>query len=173
MASFFELEDEDIYISTLETVGRNWSTWCESVKSVIKRAGLQSYLDGTVSEPNRQLEATAKFILITGIPDLILGSLPHLTTAHDYYKHLTNRFDESTVQLLQEQLPKCEGCCDAEPQVAARTRKTFGGACRKCSKHGHKACECRAVGIKSQAAKAEEKLTRSCQKARRGMESPS
>ena len=90
MASFFELEDEEIYIPTLETDGRNWSTWCESVKSVMKRAGLQSYLDGTVLEPNRQLEATAKFILTSGIPDSIFRSLLHLKTAHNYYKRLTN-----------------------------------------------------------------------------------
>ena len=89
MASFFELEDEE-NIPVLETDGWNWSTWHESVKTVIKTAGLQSYLNGTISEPNRQLKATAKFILITGIPDLILGSLLHLTTAHDYYKYLTN-----------------------------------------------------------------------------------
>ena len=121
MASFFELEDEDIYIPALETDGQNWSTWRESVESVMKRAGLQSYLDGTVSEPNKQLKATTKFILITGIPDLILGSLLHLETAHDYYKHLTNQLDKPTVQPLQERLRKRQGCRDAEPRVAACT----------------------------------------------------
>ena len=141
MASFFKLKDEEIYIPTLEMDGRNWSTWCESVESVIKTAGLQSYLDGTVSEPNRQLEAAAKFILVSGIPDSMFGSLLHLETAH-YYKHLTNQFDKSTVQPLQERLRKREGCRDAEPQVAVRTRKAFDGACRKCGERGHKACEC-------------------------------
>ena len=92
--------DDDI--PQLAMDGQNWSTWREKVKTVIKVAGLYSYLDGTVSEPNRQLEATAKLILASGIPDSIFGSMLYLETAHDYYKYLTNRFDKSTVQLLQE-----------------------------------------------------------------------
>ena len=135
--------DDDI--PQLAMNGQNWSTWHKKVENVIKEADLHSYLDSTVSEPNRQLEATAKLILASGIPDSIFGSLLYLETAHDYYKYLTNRFDKSTVQPLQEQLRKPEGCRDAEPQVAARTRKTLDGACRKCSECGHKARECRTV----------------------------
>ena len=80
--------DDDI--PQLAMDGRNWSTWREKDKKVIKEAGLYSYLNGTVSEPNRQLEATAKLILASGIPDSIFGSLLYLETAHDYYKYLTN-----------------------------------------------------------------------------------
>ena len=69
---------------------------------VINKAGLHSYPNGTVSEPNRQLEAMGKLILTIGLPDSIFGSMLYLKTAHDYYKYLTNRFDKSTVQLLQE-----------------------------------------------------------------------
>ena len=108
-------------IPQLATDGQNWSTWCKKVENVIKSAGLYSYLDGIVLEPNRQLEATAKLILASGIPDSIFGSLLYLETAHDYYKYLTNQFDKSTVQPLQERLQKSEGCHNAEPQVAACT----------------------------------------------------
>ena len=80
--------------------GRNWSAWHKSVTTVINKAGLYSYVDGTVSEPDRQLEAMAKLILTIGIPDSIFGSLLHLETAHNYYKYLTTRFDKPTVQLL-------------------------------------------------------------------------
>ena len=80
--------DDDI--PQLATDGQNWSTWHEKVENVIKEADLHSYLDSTVSEPNRQLEATAKLILASGIPDSIFGSLLYLETAHDYYKYLTN-----------------------------------------------------------------------------------
>ena len=92
--------DEDV--PQLKTDGRNWSAWHESVTMVINKAGLYSYLNGTVSEPNRQLEATAKLILASGIPVSIFGSLLYLETAHDYCKYLTNRFDKSIVQPLQE-----------------------------------------------------------------------
>ena len=64
MASFFKLEDEEIHISTLETEGWNWSTQHD-----IKTPGLESYLDSTVLEPNRQLKASTKFILASRIPD--------------------------------------------------------------------------------------------------------
>ena len=94
--------DEDV--PQLETDGRNWSAWHESVTTVINKAGLYSYVDGTVSEPDRQLEAMAKLILTIGLPDSIFGSMLYLETAHDYYKYLTNRFNKSTVQPLQEQL---------------------------------------------------------------------
>ena len=161
--------DEDV--PQLETDSRNWSTWHKSVKTVIQEAGLYSYLNSTVSEPNRQLEATAKLILASGIPDSIFGSLLYLETTHDYYKYLTNQFNKSTVQLLQERLRKSKGCCDAEPQVAAHTRKTFGGPCQKCGECGHKACECRIVNIESE--EVEEKPTRSCRKLRRCTESGS
>ena len=57
--------------------------------------------------------------------------------------------------------------------MSAHTRKAFDRACRKCGKRGHKACERRRVGIESEAAKVEEKPTRSRRKARRGTESPS
>ena len=76
----------DNNIPQLTTDGRNWSTWRKKVENVIKEAGLHSYLDGTVLEPNRQLEATAKLILASGILDSIFGSLLYLETAHDYYK---------------------------------------------------------------------------------------
>ena len=93
------------------------------------RAGLQLYLNSTVLEPNWQLEAAAKFILSSGLPDSMFGSLLHLETTHDYYKHLTNQFNKSTVQPLQEQLRKHKGCHNREPQVAVCTQKTFGRAC--------------------------------------------
>ena len=76
--------DDDI--PQLAMDGRNWSTWREKVETVIKSAGLYSYLNGTVSEPNRQLEATAKLILASGIPDSILDhcfiSRPLTTTTN-------------------------------------------------------------------------------------------
>jgi hypothetical protein len=87
--------DNDIPQLTMD--GRNWSTWCEKVKMVIKEAGLLSYLNGIVLDPDRQLEAMEKSILTIGLPDLILGSMLHLTTAHDHYKHLTNQFNKSTL----------------------------------------------------------------------------
>ena len=140
-------------IPQLATDGRNWSTWREKVENVIKEAGLHSYLDSTVLEPNRQLEATAKLILASGILDSIFESLLYLETTHDYYKYLTNRFNKSTVQLLQERLRKLKGCRDAEPQVAACTRKTFDGPCRKCSECNHKVRECGRVGVELGSAK--------------------
>ena len=139
--------DEDV--PQLKMDGRNWSAWHESVTMVINKAGLYSYVDGTVSEPDRQLEAMAKLILTIGLPDSIFRSMLYLKTAHNYYKYLTNRFDKSTVQPLQERLRKIEGCCDAEPQVAVRTQKTFDGACRKCGERGHKARECGKVRVES------------------------
>jgi hypothetical protein len=144
--------DDDI--PQLATDGRNWSIWHEKVEIVIEEAGLHSYLDGTVLEPDRQLEAMAKFILTIGLPDLIFGSMLHLTTAHDYYKYLTNRFDKPTVQML-ERRRKLEGCHDTEPQVAARTQKTFDRPCRKCGERSHKARECESAKVKSKAAKVE------------------
>ena len=90
--------DEDV--PQLETDGRNWSAWHESVTTVINKAGLYSYVDGTVSEPDRQLEAMAKFFLTIGLPDIIFGSMLHLTTTHNCYKYLKNRFDKSLVQSL-------------------------------------------------------------------------
>ena len=90
--------DDDI--PQLKMDSRNWSTWHEKVENVIKSAGLHSYLDSTISEPDRQLEAMAKFFLTIGLPDLIFGSMLHLVTAHDCYKYLTTRFDKPTVQLL-------------------------------------------------------------------------
>ena len=71
---------------------------------VINNAGLYSYVDGRVSEPDRQLEAMAKLILTIDLPDSIFGSMLYLETAHDYYKYLANRFNKSTVQPLQERL---------------------------------------------------------------------
>ena len=90
--------DDDI--PQLATDGQNWSTWHESVKMVINKAGLYSYLDSTISEPDRQLEAMAKFFLTIGLPDLIFGSMLHLATTHDCYKYLKNQFNKSLVQLL-------------------------------------------------------------------------
>ena len=162
--------DEDV--PQLEMDGRNWSAWDESVITVINKAGLYSYVDGTISEPDRQLEAMAILILTIGLPDSIFGSMLYLETAHDYYKYLTNRFDKSTVQPLQERLRKIEGCRDAEPQVAARTRKTFDGACRKCGERGHKARECGKVRVESGSVEVEEKPTRSHRKPRRRTENP-
>jgi hypothetical protein len=89
-------------IPQLAMDSQNWSTWHEKVEIVIEEAGLHSYLDNTVLEPDKQLEAMAKLILTIGLPDLIFGSMLHLTMAHDFYKHLTNQFDKSTVQPLQE-----------------------------------------------------------------------
>ena len=157
-------------IPQLAVDGRNWSTWCEKVEKVIKSAGLYSYLNSTVLEPNRQLEATAKLILASGIPDSIFGSLLYLETTHDCYKYLTNRFDKSTVQPLQERQRKSKGCRNAEPLVAARTRKPFDGACQKCSERGHKARKCRNVRVESGSVAVEEKPTRSCHKPRYCME---
>ena len=77
-------------IPQLAMDGQNWSTWCEKVEKVIKEAGLQSYLDGTILDPDRQLKAMAKLILTIGLPDSIFGSMLYLKTAHDYYKYLTN-----------------------------------------------------------------------------------
>ena len=94
--------DDDI--PQLATDGQNWSTWREKVENVINKAGLYSYVDGTISEPDRQLEAMGKLILTIGLPDSIFGSMLYLETAHDYHKYLTNRFDKSTVQPLQERL---------------------------------------------------------------------
>ena len=71
-------------VPQLETDGWNWSAWHESVTKVIKEAGLYSYVDGTVSEPDRQLEAMAKLILTIGLPDSIFGSMLYLETAHDF-----------------------------------------------------------------------------------------
>ena len=105
--------DDDI--PQLAMDGQNWSTWHEKVEKVIKEAGLHSYLDGTILEPDRQLKAMAKLILTIGLPDSIFRSMLYLETTHDYYKYLTNRFDKSTVQLLQGRLQKIEGCRDAEP----------------------------------------------------------
>jgi hypothetical protein len=44
-----EFDDE---IPQPPTDARSWSTWHEGVKTAIHNAGLRSYLDGTVSEPN-------------------------------------------------------------------------------------------------------------------------
>ena len=56
--------------------------------------------------------------------------------------------------------------------MAACIQKTFGRPCWKCSKHGHKACECRTVSIESEVAKVEEKPTKSRRKPRRHTENP-
>ena len=73
-------------VPQLETDSQNWSAWYESATMVINKAGLYSYVDGTVSEPNRQLEAMGKLILTIGLPDSIFRSMFYLKTAHDYYK---------------------------------------------------------------------------------------
>jgi hypothetical protein len=138
--------DDDI--PQLATDGRNWSIWREKVEIVIEEAGLHSYLDGTVSEPDRQLEAMAKLILTIGLPDSIFGSMLHLTTAHDYYKYLTNRFEKSAVQPLRKRLREVQVPSDAEPQVAARKPKGFNRPCRKCGERGHKARECKSAKAK-------------------------
>ena len=57
--------------------------------------------------------------------------------------------------------------------MAARTRKTFDGACRKCGERGHKARECGRVGVESGSVEVEEKPTRSCCKPRCRTESGS
>ena len=80
--------DDDIPQLAMDS--RNWSTWHENVETVIKSAGLHSYLDGTILEPNRQLKAMAKLILTIGLPDSNFRSMLYLETAHDYYKYLTN-----------------------------------------------------------------------------------
>ena len=82
--------ESDEVVPQLETDGRNWSAWHKSVTTVINKAGLYSYVDGTVSEPDRQLEAMAKLILTIGLPDSIFGSMLYLETARNYYKYLTN-----------------------------------------------------------------------------------
>ena len=76
--------DDDI--PQLTTDGQNWSTWCKKVEKVIKSAGLYSYLDGTVSEPDRQLEAMAKLILTMGLPDSIFGSMLYLETTTNIWQ---------------------------------------------------------------------------------------
>ena len=160
--------DEDV--PQLEMDGRNWSAWHESVTMVINKAGLYSYVDGTVLEPDRQLEAMAKFFLTIGLPDIIFGSMLHLTTTHDCYKYLKNRFDKSLVQLLRKRLQKVQVPGDAEPQVAARKPNGFNGPCRKCGEHGHKARECGKVRIESGSVAVEEKPTRSRRKPKRRTE---
>ena len=83
-----ELDDD---IPQPATDGRNWSIWHEKVEKVIKEVGLYSYLDSTISEPNRQLEAMAKLILTIGLPDSLFGSMLYLETTHDYYKYLHHK----------------------------------------------------------------------------------
>jgi hypothetical protein len=90
----------------------------------------------------------AKLILTIGLPDSIFGSMLHLTTAHDYYKYLTNRFEKSTVQPLRKRLREVQVPSDAEPQVAACKPKGFNGPCRKCGERGHKARECKSAKAK-------------------------
>ena len=55
--------------------------------------------------------------------------------------------------------------------MAARTRKPFDGACRKCGERGHKAHECRTVSIESEEPRVKEKPTRSRHKPRHRTES--
>ena len=153
-------------VPQLETDGRNWSAWHKSVTTVINKAGLYSYVDGTVSEPDRQLEAMAKFFLTIGLPDIIFGSMLHLVTTHDCYKYLKNQFDKSLVQPLQRRLQEVQVPGDAEPQVAARNPNSFNGPCRKCGKRGHKAHECGKVRIELESVTVEEKLTGSRRKPR-------
>ena len=57
--------------------------------------------------------------------------------------------------------------------MAARTRKTFDGACQKCGERGHKARKCRTVSIESEEPRVEEKPTRSRHKPRHRTESGS
>ena len=80
--------DDDIPQLAMDS--RNWSTWCEKAKKVIKEAGLYSYLNSTILEPDRQLEAMAKLILTIGLPDSIFRSTLYFETTHNYYKYLTN-----------------------------------------------------------------------------------
>ena len=80
--------DDDIPQLTMDS--RNWSTWREKAKKVIKEAGLYSYLNSTMLEPDRQLEATAKLILTIGLSDSIFRSMLYFETTHNYYKYLTN-----------------------------------------------------------------------------------
>ena len=50
MASFFELEDEEINIPALETDGRNWQEYHTALDQVVAKVGLSSYLVGTIPE---------------------------------------------------------------------------------------------------------------------------
>ena len=109
--------DEDVYHNSKRTVETGLHGTKVSQRSSTKLVYISMYVDSTVLEPDRQLEAMGKLILTIGLPDFIFRSMLYLKTAHNYYKYLTNRFNKSTVQPLQERLRKVEGCCDAEPQV--------------------------------------------------------
>ena len=78
-------------IPQLAMDGRNWSTWCKKVEKIIKEAGLHSYLDGTILEPDRQLEAMATLILTIGLLDSIFGSMLYLETAHNYVLQISDK----------------------------------------------------------------------------------
>ena len=84
-------------IPALSPDGSNWSAWHMQVEQAAAELGLREYLTGTMTDPVRQLDTTTKWIIVSSLPDSILGIIFHLTTAHEQWEHLRNRFGEPTV----------------------------------------------------------------------------
>jgi hypothetical protein len=58
-------------IPALETDARNWTIWRGIVEEVINDHGLCHYLNGTATDPDPQLSALAKFIIVSSISDTL------------------------------------------------------------------------------------------------------
>jgi hypothetical protein len=58
-------------IPTLKRLGSNWTIWHRIVEEVINDHGLSHYFNSTVTEPDPQLSALAKFIIVSSISDTL------------------------------------------------------------------------------------------------------
>ena len=94
-------------IPALDTLGTNWIYWHGIVEQATMAEGLSQYLDGRVINPNPQLNALAKFIIISGIPDASILSFQVIDckTAFDMMSKLEDLFGKPTTTSSSTSVP--------------------------------------------------------------------
>ena len=105
-------------IPALDTLGMNWIYWRGIVEQATMAEGLSQYLDGRVINPNPQLNALAKFIIISGILDSSILSFQVIDckTAFDMMLKFEDLFGKPTTTSSSTSVPYETVCVAAQAQ---------------------------------------------------------
>ncbi|KAF9235435.1 hypothetical protein BU15DRAFT_78021 [Melanogaster broomeanus] len=139
MAYAIELDDGTIIeVPDLATDGSNWKTYRDYILYVAAIEDFVQQLDGADAKPvdvtQHELKAwdqrntMAKLIISITIPDSLLMCIMHLETAHEQFKHLTNRFETKTSDVTQR-----EATCN--PRTTVDMRQKLSECTRTPRKH--------------------------------------
>jgi hypothetical protein len=103
-------------IPALEMDARNWTIWCRIVEEVINDHGLCHYLNGTATDPNPQLSALAKFIIVSSISDTLCWRVMECKTAFDMMSKLGQSLGKAMSTTSTALLPYKTACVAAQAQ---------------------------------------------------------